>query len=559
MPSTPILPLHVESGIVLLQLRRQLLDRKFVLKLKAKESPLLDKISRLASLDLVNKYWQHKNSPPLCEAFRETAYLLPNVLQFHIEGIDRNFFELTPHPNIIVPTYCENTTINKNTLCNILDKYSDYTIAYTDGSKSSYGTGCAALVPQRQISLTYKLPDICSIFSAEAYAIDQTLDILCETEGKVAIVSDSLSFLRLIQTSSPPLENIHPIVRRIKSKLCVLRNQGIEIVFIWVKAHAGILYNKKVDKLAKEAAQGTNYATHLLCLGDCVNAIKKDILKLWQDMYQQYRSNTTTQYCSIQEEIPAKPWYKNINVSRTYISMYSRLRFGQGRYPAFLAKIGMADSDMCEQCQDVATTLSSVAENGFVLSREAKNFDSSTISNPDVVICTIHETPTECLVLLKKQSKEQPTNIVQITDTETFPWIKRLKNLIKLNPDEDILLYAEKEPLSGILGLVNCLRREPESRNVKALFLMDIDKTFNPRDPFFANQLKKNMVMNVLKEGKWGTYRHLLLSNLEEIENEHFTANLTIRGDLSTLKWLEGPLSHKMKVPPEKSIVYVSI
>nr|CAI5822049.1 unnamed protein product [Callosobruchus analis] len=73
-----------------------------------------------------------------------------------------------------------------------------------------------------------------------------------------------------------------------KTKLCVLRNQGIEIVFIWVKANTGTLYNEKVDKLAKEAAQGTNYATHLLCLGDCVNAIKKDIFKLWQEMYQQY-------------------------------------------------------------------------------------------------------------------------------------------------------------------------------------------------------------------------------------------------------------------------------
>nr|CAI5865929.1 unnamed protein product [Callosobruchus analis] len=183
-----------------------------------------------------------------------------------------------------------------------------------------------------------------------AKPIDQTLDILPETESKVAIVSDSLSVLRLIQTSSPPLDNIHPIVRHIKYKLCILRNQGLEVVFIWVKAHTGILYNEKVDKLTKEAAQGTKHATHSLCLGDCINAIKKDILKLWQEMYQQYRSNTTTQYCSIQEEIPAKPWYKNINASRTYISMYSRLRFGHGRYPAFLATIGMADADMCEEC-----------------------------------------------------------------------------------------------------------------------------------------------------------------------------------------------------------------
>nr|CAH7769735.1 unnamed protein product [Callosobruchus chinensis] len=205
----------------------------------------------------------------------------------------------------------------------------------------------------------------------------------------------------------------------------------------------------------------------------------------------------------------------------------------------------------------IDTILSSVAGNGFVMSREPKNFNPSTISIPNIVICTIHETPTECIVFFRKQSKERPMNIVQITDTENFPWVEHVQNLIKLKPNEDILLYAEKEPLSGIMGLVNCLRREPESRNVKGLFLMDIDKTFSPNDPFFANQLKKDMAVNVLKEGKWGTYRHLLLSDVKETVSEHFIANVTQRGDLSSLKWEDGPLSHKMKEPSEKAMIYV--
>nr|CAI5861058.1 unnamed protein product [Callosobruchus analis] len=190
------------------------------------------------------------------------------------------------------------------------------------------------------------------------------------------------------------------------------------------------------------------------------------------------------------------------------------------------------------QPKDINAVLSSVAQNGFVLSREPTNFDPSTISNPEIVISTVHKTPTECLVFFRKLPKEKPLNIVQITDTENFTWVEELQNLIKLKPYEDILL-------------------EPESRNVKGLFLMDPDKTFNITDPFFTNQLKKDMALNILKEGKWGTYRHLLLSNVEETENEHFFANVTVRGDLSSLKWLEGPLSHKMKAPPERIMVYV--
>ncbi|CAH1987550.1 unnamed protein product [Acanthoscelides obtectus] len=209
------------------------------------------------------------------------------------------------------------------------------------------------------------------------------------------------------------------------------------------------------------------------------------------------------------------------------------------------------------QPEDMNTILVSVAENGYVMSREPANFDLSTISNPGIVICTFHRTPTESLVFFKKQPKEKPMNIVQITDTDTFPWVEKLQKLIKLKPYEDIVLYAEKEPLSGIMGLVNCLRREPESRNVKGLFLMDTDKTFDSNDPFFINQLSKDMAVNILKEGKWGTYRHLLLANTEETENEHFFVNVTLRGDLSSLKWLEGPLDHTKKAPAEKVMAYV--
>lgn len=44
-----------------------------------------------------------------------------------------------------------------------------------------------------------------------------------------------------------------------------------------------------------------------------------------------------------------------------------------------------------------------------------------------------------------------------------FEWITELQNALKLEStyrNQKIILYAEKEPLNGLLGFFNCLRKE---------------------------------------------------------------------------------------------------
>lgn len=60
---------------------------------------------------------------------------------------------------------------------------------------------------------------------------------------------------------------------------------------------------------------------------------------------------------------------------------------------------------------------------------------------------------------------------------------------------------------------------------------------------FFRDQLAKGMAVNVHKDGKWGTYRHLLLSEAKLIETNHCISSLS-QGELSSLSWAEGHLSH---------------
>lgn len=102
------------------------------------------------------------------------------------------------------------------------------------------------------------------------------------------------------------------------------------------------------------------------------------------------------------------------------------------------------------------------------------------------------------------------------------------------------------------------MRREPGGLNVNTFFLMDQDlPQFNVKHLLYLQQLEKNMAVNVYKNGKWGTYRHLLLDSASEVEAEHCYVNVTTRGDLSSLRWIEGPLQATTTMKPESLLLHV--
>ncbi|CAH1979654.1 unnamed protein product [Acanthoscelides obtectus] len=199
----------------------------------------------------------------------------------------------------------------------------------------------------------------------------------------------------------------------------------------------------------------------------------------------------------------------------------------------------------------------SLKEDGFIISREEVNCDASKLSLRGLNTLTVHRTDTETLVFYRRETQQAPMNFLKIDDTETFPWLEQLQEMNKTKSKEDIVLYSEKDSTSGILGFVNCLRREPETRNVRCVFYMDEPDTFDVNDPSLLQQLKRNMAINVKKDGKWGTYRHMLIKRESYVEAEHCFANTSVKGDLTSLKWTEGPLTSSTTPPLEKDLVYV--
>lgn len=79
----------------------------------------------------------------------------------------------------------------------------------------------------------------------------------------------------------------------------------------------------------------------------------------------------------------------------------------------------------------------------------------------------------------------------------------------------------------------------------RAVFIQDAKAApFSLSSPQYAAQLHKGLVQNVLRGGVWGSMRHLRLEETDaSLQVEHAYINAITRGDLASLKWIEGPLT----------------
>lgn len=199
-----------------------------------------------------------------------------------------------------------------------------------------------------------------------------------------------------------------------------------------------------------------------------------------------------------------------------------------------------------------------LSENGFIISRESFDFDSKNLTNKDIDILTIHSVSEEKFVLFRKSQPVVKSQVINMAmSSSNFDWLEPLKNAIK--DENHVILYAENDQFNGILGFVNCLRKEPGGENVKCIFVQD--KTAPPfglDERFYENVLRKGLAFNVYKNGKWGTYRHIKLTDEFHTAGENCFVNTTVRGDLSSLAWIQKPKNPEIQTNSEDELVAVS-
>ena len=110
-----------------------------------------------------------------------------------------------------------------------------------------------------------------------------------------------------------------------------------------------------------------------------------------------------------------------------------------------------------------------------------------------------------------------------------FSWLEKVKETLKNYEEREnnetvrLVLVGEGDLENGALGLIKCLRREPNGEIAKAVIIQDKNAPkFSLNDPFYAKQLDIDIAINILRPGKiWGTYRHVPYPPLNSIPVFH--------------------------------------
>ncbi|KAJ0178567.1 hypothetical protein K1T71_006390 [Dendrolimus kikuchii] len=162
-------------------------------------------------------------------------------------------------------------------------------------------------------------------------------------------------------------------------------------------------------------------------------------------------------------------------------------------------------------------------------------------------------------LLLRRRTPPLPTAVVvDISDDVTYAWVDRLREALARAEAEPLRVYAvSRKPESGALGLATCLRAEPGGHALRVYYLPGAREEFAPDAVAYRDQVARDLVANALRAGVWGSYRHLLLADSAEaqLQVEHAYVNTLMRGDLSSLRWIESPLRFAEEAPPTPGTV----
>ncbi|KAM7297633.1 fatty acid synthase [Ixodes scapularis] len=138
-----------------------------------------------------------------------------------------------------------------------------------------------------------------------------------------------------------------------------------------------------------------------------------------------------------------------------------------------------------------------------------------------------------------------------------FGWVEELKakatEYQERPAGENVWLVAEDEGTSGVVGLTNCLRQETGGDHIRCIFNASLKGGANPVANFqlasseHKELVESDLVMNVYRDGKWGSFRHTvtLSRGAPRLWTDQAYLDVQTRGDLSSLQWYESPLRYR--------------
>lgn len=122
---------------------------------------------------------------------------------------------------------------------------------------------------------------------------------------------------------------------------------GINIEFLWVPSHVGISSNQVTDFFTTNIQLFTILAQYKIPFFDFTSALKVYTCRLWDRKWKDLPITFASFYRSLYSSILPCTWFHRLNITRTIIMTFSRLRFGHNRLPVQAFYLYLNDSQSC--------------------------------------------------------------------------------------------------------------------------------------------------------------------------------------------------------------------
>ncbi|PNF30200.1 hypothetical protein B7P43_G08428 [Cryptotermes secundus] len=224
----------------------------------------------------------------------------------------------------------------------------------TDGSKmvDKPFVGLALIDINDGRRMKFRISKIASIFTAEAFAIAETLEIIEKTESgqNFTIFSDSASVLQSIGNPTK-ISNASHIIHMLKDKTERLESRGKKIQFYWIPGHCGVEINERVDSQAKLAIKEGRDSQLLLPVADLKTEWKMKGKEELHSFCQNTKQERGERYFERYYRKGSTPWFSQIKMNRRAFVSINRMRAGHTSLKGSLNRFNIVPTAECE-CGD---------------------------------------------------------------------------------------------------------------------------------------------------------------------------------------------------------------